>query len=63
MEGVTKALNALGEKIGELENSFKYERYLKEEKERRIAELEKENNGLREKLNAVHKYIGQMEEK
>lgn len=65
MEGVTKALNVLGEKISELESSLKYERYMKEENERGlrnlISELEKENKNLREKLNSVHKYIDQME--
>ena len=59
--GIETAINTLGEKIIELERSVVYERYLKEEKEHRISELEKENNALREKLNAVHKYIDQKE--
>ena len=66
MNGVATALNALGEKITELESSLKCERYLKDEAERtllnRISELEKENHTLREKLDAVHIYIERMEE-
>ena len=66
MKGLATAINALGEKIIELERSAACERYLKEEAERtllnRISELEKENNHLREKLIAVHKYIERMEE-
>lgn len=67
MNGLATAINALGEKIIEAERSAACERYLKEEAERtllnRISELEKENDNLREKLNAVHMYIEQMEEK
>ncbi len=63
MKGLVSAINALGEKITELERSVVYERYMKEEGERRISELEKENNHLREKLNAVHTYIERMEER
>lgn len=65
--GLATAINALGEKIIELERSVSYERYTKEEAERtllaRISELEKENNHLHEKLNAVHKYVERMEER
>lgn len=66
MKGLATAINSLGEKIIELERTANCERYLKEEAERtllnRISELEKENHGLREKLNAVHNYIERMEE-
>lgn len=61
MKGLATAINLIGEKIIELERDVACERYLKEEKERRISELEKENNALREKLNAVHTYIERME--
>ncbi len=60
--GLITVIEVLGEKIIDLERSVLYERYLKEENERRISELEKENNALREKLNAVHMYIERMEE-
>lgn len=66
MKGLATAINALGEKIIDLERTASCERYLKEEAERtllnRISELEKENLGLRERLDAVHKYIERMEE-
>ena len=66
MKGLATALNALGEKIIELERSVAYERYTKEENERtllaRISNLESENEALHEKLNAVHNYIERMEE-
>lgn len=65
-KGLATAINTLGEKIAELETRVACERYLKEEAERtllnRISELEKENDNLREKLNAVHMYIERMEE-
>lgn len=65
MKGLAAAINALGEKITDLERTAACERYLKEEAERtllaRISELEKENAALREKLNAVHTYIDRME--
>ena len=65
-KGLLAAIEALGEKITELERTVECERYWKEENERTlrnsISELEKENNILREKLNAVHAYIERMEE-
>lgn len=65
--GLATALNALGDKIIELENSVKYERYLKEENERtltaRINQLQAELNEKNDALAEAHALIEKMDHK
>ena len=65
--GLAVALNALGEKIIELERSASYERYMKEENERtltaRINQLQAELNEKNDALEEAHALIAKMDNK
>lgn len=62
MKGLLITINALGEKIDQLMNEVRVERYYKEENKAKVDALEVENVKLKEMLSKVQHYIEKMEE-
>lgn len=57
MKGMTSAINALGNRIAELEQALYYEQLCRENAEKRAADLKVENESLAKKVRAVEAYI------
>jgi len=61
MKGISYAINTLGNTIAQLEQELYYERLCRENAENRAKDLAKENERLKNKLEAVESYINEVD--